>query len=267
MANLQTMVSLLGDLRRAAELQEQTLTAARRQVVPGFIRWQEAEAAMHAYWQGRWPDALAQADAFIAASEAGEAHYMDPVCRYIRGAISLAQGHTQAALADGRRATELARAIKDPQALNPAIAFEAHVELAVGNFEAANVLADELLAVWVDEGLGPLSESVDGAWGLTGLGRTDELEAAIRRCRAPTPWHEAAASVAAGDAARAADIYAEIGSVPDEAHARLRAAEQLVQEGRRADADAQLKLALPIFTRLGASAWRAEGESLLAKSA
>ena len=58
-----------------------------------------------------------------------------------------------------------------------------------------------------------------------------------------------------------------MGTVPDEAYARLRAAVQLVQEGRRADADAQLKLALPVFTRLGASAWRAEGESLLAASA
>jgi tetratricopeptide (TPR) repeat protein len=37
MANLQTMVSTLGDLRRAGELQERTLTAARRQGVTSFI--------------------------------------------------------------------------------------------------------------------------------------------------------------------------------------------------------------------------------------
>ena len=62
-------------------------------------------------------------------------------------------------------------------------------------------------------------------------------------------------------------MYAQIGSVPDEAHARLRAVEALVREGRRAEADAQLRLAQPMFAQLGAAAWSAEAEALLAESA
>jgi hypothetical protein len=101
---------------------------------------------------------------------------------------------------------------------------------------------------------------------LVGLGRAKELEEAIERA-VQMLWHDAARRIAVGDAAGAAEVYAEIGSVPDEAYARLRAADDLVRRGRRAEADAQLRLALPVFAQLGASAWQAEAESLLAKSA
>jgi len=265
LANLQTMLGLLGDLRRAGELQAQALTAARRQGVAGFIRWQEAERALYLYIQGRWGEALEESIRFIDAAEAGSPHYMDSVCRIVRGAISLARGDTESALVDARRATELTRAVKDPQAVYPAIAFEARVELAAGNPKAANSLADELLAMWGDRGAG--FELVDSAWALAGLGRADELMAAVQRARAQTLWHEAARRIASGDAVGASEVYAEIGSVPDEAYARLRAADGFVRSGRRADGEAQLRLAMPVFAQLGASAWQAEAESLLAASA
>jgi hypothetical protein len=41
----------------------------------------------------------------------------------------------------------------------------------------------------------------------------------------------------------------------------------LVRGGERAEADRQLRLALPVFAQLGATAWAAEGEALLAESA
>ena len=112
-----------------------------------------------------------------------------------------------------------------------------------------------------------MQESVDGAWVFTGLGREAELVEAIERASAQTPWHEGARRIASGDLAGAAETYAEIGSVPDEVYARLRAAEQLVREGRRSDADAQLRLVLPVLAELGATAWQAEAEALLAASA
>ena len=192
---------------------------------------------------------------------------MDSVCRYVRGSIHLARRDTEAALADARRGTEQARPIKDPQALNPAVAFEARVELAAGNLEAATRLADELLGIWEGDGVGPQAESVDGAWALVDLGRADELVAAIERAEAQTLWQQAARRIAEGDAAGAAEVYAEIGTLPDELYARLRAADDLVRRGERAEADAQLRLALPGFAELGATAWQARAETLLAASA
>jgi hypothetical protein len=151
--------------------------------------------------------------------------------------------------------------------MHPAIAFAARAELAAGNLDAANTLADELLAVWAERGMRPQQEAVDGSWVLTALDRTAELEAAIDRAVAETPWHEAARRIASGELAGAADVYAEIGTVPDEVYARLKAAEAFVAAGDRPGADRQLGLALPVFAQLGATGWAAEGEALLAASA
>jgi class 3 adenylate cyclase/tetratricopeptide (TPR) repeat protein len=267
LANLQTMLGVLGELKRAGELVEEALAVARRVGVVAFVRWQEVEQAIHWYWQGRWPEALAKANEHIAAAEAGSPHYMDSVAYYIRSAILLARGDVQAALPDARRGAEAARTTRDPQTMHPAIAFAARAELAAGNLDAANTLADELLAVWAERGMRPQQEAVDGSWVLTALDRTAELEAAIDRAVAETPWHEAARRIASGELAGAADVYAEIGTVPDEVYARLKAAEAFVAAGDRPGADRQLGLALPVFAQLGATGWAAEGEALLAASA
>ena len=65
----------------------------------------------------------------------------------------------------------------------------------------------------------------------------------------------------------AAEIYGEMGTGPEEAYARLRAAENLVREGRRAEADAELERALAFWRTAGATAYVREGEALLAASA
>ena len=52
--------------------------------------------------------------------------------------------------------------------------------------------------------------------------------------------------------------------VPDEASARLCAAEALVREGRRAEADTELNLALAFWRSVGATAYVREAEALLA---
>jgi len=99
------------------------------------------------------------------------------------------------------------------------------------------------------------------------LGRADEVLAALEaESRAITPWHAAARRLASGQLVEAAEIFAEIGSVPDEAYARLKAAEAFAAGGNRVAADVQLRLVLPVFARLRATAWIAEGEALLAES-
>ena len=67
-----------------------------------------------------------------------------------------------------------------------------------------------------------------------------------------------------GDFAGAAQRYAEIGSLPDEAYARLCEAERLVRTGRRPEADSELQHALAFWRSVGATAYVREGEALLA---
>ena len=266
-ANLTWETALLGDLRRAGELHEESRRIADRLGLDSVIRWLRAEHVFHCHWQGRWDEAFATADQFIREVEAGQAHYMESPCRVIRGTIELARGNAEDALADARLATGSARGARDPQALNPSLAFEAWTSLAVGDRGRASTLADELLDAWRSGGVPPAHESVGGAWLFGELGRGREFVEALERARAQTPWHEAARLVVGGDLPGAAELYAEIGSVPDEAYARLRAAAAFVGSGRRAEADSQLRLALPVFAQLGATAWVAEAEALLAESA
>jgi len=60
---------------------------------------------------------------------------------------------------------------------------------------------------------------------------------------------------------------ARVQTRPHEAYARLRAAEQLVAEGRQAEADAQLEKALAFFRSVGATRYIREAEALLAPAA
>ncbi len=66
---------------------------------------------------------------------------------------------------------------------------------------------------------------------------------------------------------RPAEMYSEMGLPPLEAHARLRAGEQLHAEGRHAEADDQLQRALAFWRSVGATRYVRRGESLLATSA
>jgi hypothetical protein len=58
-------------------------------------------------------------------------------------------------------------------------------------------------------------------------------------------------------------VFAEMGVPRDEADARLRAAEKLVGEGRRTEADEQLQSALAFYRSVGATRYVREAEALL----
>jgi hypothetical protein len=90
---------------------------------------------------------------------------------------------------------------------------------------------------------------------LTELGRSSKLETVVKNGTVSTRWLDAISAYASGAFEEAADVYAEIGSVPDEAFARMRAAEALADGGRRAEADAQLQRALAFYRSVGATAY------------
>ena len=100
----------------------------------------------------------------------------------------------------------------------------------------------------------------------TEVGRGDEI-LAFGGEQLPSKWIHAARSWAGGDLAGAAALFDEIGSAPDEAYARLRLAESLLDEGRRADADPELARALELFRAMGATALIRDAERLLAPPA
>jgi hypothetical protein len=190
---------------------------------------------------------------------------METPCRVLRGRIRLARGETQGAHEDAERALERARVGKDPQVLWPSLSLAARAHIA-DDPKRASKLADECLSSWtrlrqpvgVSEWLGDLKIVFDK------LGKRQVLLDALPLAWTWTPWFEAASTYLGGDFSGAAEIYGEIGSLPDEGHARLRAAEALVHEGRRAEANAELERSLAFWRSAGATAYVREGEALMA---
>ncbi|HSE82325.1 MAG TPA: hypothetical protein VLA87_11650, partial [Gaiellaceae bacterium] len=117
--------------------------------------------------------------------------------------------------------------------------------------------AAELVRLWLDEGRGLSLGSfwlADLAFALAELDRAAELTGAAARARTRTRWLDAAEAVAERDWPRVAGVFAGIGSRPDEALARVKAAAALEAAGRSAEADEQLRRAAAFLEAVGAAA-------------
>ncbi|MBA3716650.1 MAG: AAA family ATPase [Actinobacteria bacterium] len=256
--NLASSYVDLGDLRRGFEFHTSALEAAERFGNIFRRRWTRAELVMLNHLGGRWDDAVRGADDFLVEAEAGSPHYMEAPCRSTRGTISIARGDVDGGLDDTAGGLECARAIKDPQVLYPALSSHAAALVSVGRLTDAAPVVDELLGEWRagTRRYLPASWAPPLAASLGALGRDEDFLEAARGAHARTRWLDAAELFAAGDFVGAADVYAEIGTLPDEAHARLRS-------GR----ESEIRRALEFYRSVGATHYIGECEAMLARSA
>jgi class 3 adenylate cyclase len=256
--NLAYAFAVLGDLGRSFRVKDAAWQSAERFGLPRYLRWIELEATARQYWTGQWDEALRVIDPLVAGWAAAAAlpqHYLESACRIRRGRIRLARGQLELALQDSALALELARESGDRQNLDPALAFRGRALVVAGREDEAKARINEFLA-----GLarGPIEPEV-------GI----DLPIVLDRFRyglgvlgsgVPSQWLEATKRFVDGEPQRAAQLYALIGSCPDEAQARLEAARQLLNSGRRADAKAELASACNFFRKVEASAYLREAE-------
>jgi hypothetical protein len=186
-----------------------------------------------------------------------------------RGRIRLARDDEAGALEDAEQALGVARSAQDPQALQPALGFASFASLTTGRARAAAAFAEELLALDpvgcpIPSFSGP---TFDLARVLPAVDREERLLDALRAAERPTRWDGAALAVLTGDLVGAADRYAEIGALPNEAYMRLRAAERLRTTGDDAAAEAQLGRSLAFWRSVGATRHIREAEALLSVKA
>ena len=262
--NLASTVSRQGDNRRARELLLEGKAVAERLGNATVGRFIASELFWIDHADGRWDEALAAADEFIAGCEAGSPHYNHAAAHGIRASIVLGRDEPEEALAAAARSLELAREVKDPQAILPALGTMLRVEFELGRTVEARRTAEELLSLLertaTDEGLIGIALFADE------LGLRERLRPLIARVPV-TPWTQAIAAVAEGRLEEAVQRLAEVGDVPNEAAIRLRAAAELATAGRRAEADEHLHKALAFYRSVGATRYVRKGEKLLAKSA
>jgi tetratricopeptide (TPR) repeat protein len=207
---------------------------------------------------GRWDEAVPPSDAFIAACEAGDTHYHEGGMRLRRASVRLARDDVDGALEDVRKSLPLAERAKDPQARAPWLALATRLLVDAGRLEDARPLVEATLqAEPVGWGL------VDLAFVAEELGCAAELETRLE-LSPTTRWVSAARAALQHDFVAAANLLHEIGDAELEALGRLRAAEQLVAEGRRPEADEQLQLALAFWREVRATRYIRHAEALLA---
>jgi len=238
----------------------------------GSLRWIRAmrlQRVAEYYWTGEWDEAVTIVNALVAESGAGNGqarHYLEWECRLWRGRIRLARGQVAAALDDAEAALLVATEVADPQALNPTRTFRARALLAAGRDDEAHALATDLLTGLGGSLLGP-ELGVDLGVVLASLDLLDGSPAEAESPLAglgvpPSRWRDAIDAFVRGDAARAADLYATIGSAPDEAHARLEAARDALATGHTPEGEDQLSSALAFYRQVAASAYLVEAEAL-----
>ena len=260
------MLADLGQLERSSEMASEGLKLAERFGLWEPIRWLTAEAVWPLYFRGHWREAFQQLDELIAEFEE-TGFWLESSSRCLRGRMRLARGDVKGAQADAERAIERARIGKDPQVVWPSLAFGARAFAATDERRAED-LAGELLPEQARGFIG--SQQIDWALNLAVvaslIGREEEFLEAAARTAMVTPWLTAATAYLSRDFGRAADVYAGLGALPEEAYARLRGAEAFVRDGHRAEADAELARALQFWRSVGATAHVREGEGLLAEA-
>ena len=266
--NLASVFADLGELLRAEAARAEALRLGKRFGVEDWVRWIRSDQVWGLYFQGEWDEALEQLNAILPEA-ADRGFWIETPLRWLRGRIRLARDEVRGAQEDAERGLDRAEAAKDPQVLWPALAFGARA-VAGTDRDHAGRLASELLSDWEDHDLGIGGEMAwlsDIAVALVALGQDTELVALVDGSRIKTPWRKAAAAYVSGDFQAAAAEYSAIGALPEEADARLRAAERLFGEGRRAEADAELNRSLAFWRSVGATAYVGQGEALLTTGA
>lgn len=223
------------------------------------------------YSSGHWDRALEHADEYLAGLEGSSStHYQAANAYSLRAMMRLGRGDDAEAVRDAELAVQHARPVGDPQALQTTFAVAGTVFLLAGDEARARLTVDEAFA-----GLRDLPDRIGyavvdfhlDAWLALQLGRETDVADLLERQRNELPWNGVARAVLAREFREAADLLAAIDVPTYEAFYRLQAAEALVAEGRRAEADEELRSALAFYRGVGATRYVRQGEALLAVSA
>ena len=252
------------DLSRAGQLFDEGQRIAERFGDASAGRWLRAQQARFALLLGRWDDALRMVDEFIAECDAGSPHYMEGWVRCFRALIREARGDVEGALVDYRRAVVLGRSVDDPQGRLPELAGASVGIHAHGFGDEARELAQEVLGL-------TRAYPQEAVWSLAELGFVFsplalEYESELREAFEPAPhwpWKRLVFHCLDRDFVPAAEMWAGAGSPTMEARLRLRAAEELIDTGRRADGEEQAARALSFYRSVGATSYVDRCEALL----
>ncbi len=222
--------------------------------------WLDVSEMFYALADGRWDEALARAEAFLAKVAPLGGHYLEDAVRIARAEILASRG-LEGPHADLAWVAERLDLTQDWQSLLPRLMMSAYVRSILGDDAEVQALLDRVHEVTFI----PNAPGVGGATlaMVVRCGRTAEWSERLGNT-VDTPRMRAAHLLLSGRTVEAADAYLQVAGASDEAAVRMLAAEQFVAEGRRAEADVQLQRALAFYRAVGASRIVRRAETLLA---
>jgi len=173
--------------------------------------------------------------------------------RDARAHIREARSDAKGALEDTRLALAHGREAKDPQAILPVRGGTAARLYEHGQVDEARGLAREVVEL-------ARSDPRESAWALPwaflfsplAYEFERELRDALEEI-SPGPWKTLTFACLDRDFVRAAEIWAGAGSPTMESRLRLRAGEELIETGKRAEAEAELAKALTFYRTVEAT--------------
>ncbi len=251
-----------GDLERGYRRRLEGARAAERLGSKFLQHWFEAILVDHLYRRGDWDEAQRAAELLLADPDA-TAHIASWQLLAVRALLRLAKGDDAGARADADDALASGRAVGEVQAVTFVLPATAHILTMTSEAMRATELVRELMALLRDRArmdFAVINLPLLASAALR-LGLGDEVVDGLAR-HPESPWTEAARAYLDHDFTGAAEILGRAGAKPDEAEARLRAAEQLAAGGRRAEADEELARALDFYRSVGATRYLREAEAL-----
>ena len=211
---------VLGDVRAAGAARRESGRLTQQIGADADYRWFEGVLCDQQYRDGNWDEAVEVCDAFLARVDAGDPHYMTAQAACVRAQIRVARGDDAGAVADIDRALEHVRdiRIRSSSTTRP----RSRRTFCPSATRSVLPMATEFLDHLRTGGELQFSVIALPAFAAAShrLGLASALGAAVAN-RGPRRWFNVLRAYGDGDLARAADLLHEIGSLPDEAEARV----------------------------------------------
>ncbi|MFY9579250.1 MAG: AAA family ATPase [Gaiellaceae bacterium] len=223
-------------------------------------RYTHANRVAFMFGMGNWDEALPLIDAFIEECEGGRPHYQEASLRRCRAWARIVRDEGEGWIDDIERSVAVARTAKDPQVVCETLGDAAFMYAKLDRIEEARALADEMVA---ENAQAPL-RSATFILVAERLGMTDAVRVAFAGDRGGHRPEALALALAERRFADAAEIAIRQGSLDMAAEVRGAAAEAFLEEGRTAEAGAQLEQALAFYRSVGGTRLIRETEAQLA---
>jgi class 3 adenylate cyclase/tetratricopeptide (TPR) repeat protein len=262
--NLASVLACEGQLQRSAQLHREGLQISQEIGYEEPTRWLWTEIASDHMLAGNWEEARRIVNELMPGYEESP-FWIEPQTRVCRARMLIAEGAVEDAVVDADRAVAVVQGKTAFQGLCNPLAFRARLHAELGETKEAARVTAELLDAWKETRSAYLDSWLLDVWfAAWSAGEEARVTTAVGESPVVVPWLDVVSAFIERDFDKAAAQLESMAAISGAALARLWAGEWLVEQGRHAEAAAQLERALPFWRSVGGWRYLHRCESLLA---